>query len=194
MNNSTAKKTTRPCGGFAGNLVSFGREKSGVVSIESALVFPFMIMLLLGAIDISYYVSLKRKVTVAASAVVDLTTQETASITTSDLDDYIEAADAILKPFSSTETKVEIVNYRRSGNDVNQEWSHSRGGCGGPPPGASATQLSSLTAEDNDIVMTRVCLSFQPIVGYIAGIGSWQVQETVKQRPRNGLTLDCSNC
>jgi len=194
MNNLTAKKTTRPCGGFAGNLASFGSEKSGVVSIESALVFPFMIMLLLGAIDISYYVSLKRKVTVAASAVVDLTTQETASITTSDLDDYIEAADAILKPFSSTETKVEIVNYRRNGNDVNQEWSHSRGGCGGPPPGASATQLSSLTAEDNDIIMTRVCLSFQPIVGYIAGIGSWQVQETVKQRPRNGLTLDCSNC
>lgn len=194
MNNTAAKNITRPWGGFAGQLAGFGREKSGVVSIESALVFPFMVMLLLGAIDISYYVSLKRKVTVAASAVVDLTTQETATVSTSELNGYIEAADAILKPFSSTETKVEIVNYRRSGSDVNLEWSHSRGGCGGSPPSASATQLSNLTAEDNDIVMTRVCINFQPIVGYIAGIGSWQVTETVKQRPRNGLTLDCSNC
>ena len=194
MNNSAAKNTTRPCGRFAGKLVYFGREKSGVVSIESALVFPFMVMLLLGAIDISYYVSLKRKVTVAASAVVDLTTQETASISTSELDGYIEAADAILKPFSAMDTKVEIVNYRRNGSEVKQEWSHSRGGCGGSPPGGTASQLNSLTAEDNDIVMTRVCINFQPIVGYITGIGSWQVQETVKQRPRNGLTLDCSNC
>lgn len=194
MNNSSAKNTIQRHGGLAGKLASFRREKSGVVSIESALVFPFMVMLLLGAIDISYYMSLKRKVTVAASAVVDLTTQETANTSISVLNGYIEAADAILKPFSSTDTKVEIVNYRRSGNEVTQEWSHSRGGCGGTPPGASASELGSLTAEDNDIVMARVCLNFQPIVGYIAGIGTWQVEETVKQRPRNGLTLDCSNC
>ena len=194
MNHSSAKNTMRYRGGFAGKLARYRREKSGVVSIESALVFPALVMLLLGIIDISYYVSLKRKVTVAASAVVDLTTQETANISTSALNDYIEAADAILKPFSSTDTKVEIVNYRRSGNDVQQVWSHSRGGCGGSPPGASASQLGSLTAEDNDIIMTRVCINFQPIVGYIAGIGEWQVQETVKQRPRNGLTLNCSNC
>ena len=194
MNNSSAKKNIPPRGGFASKLAGFRREKSGVVSIESALVFPFMVMLLLGAVDISYYLSLKRKVTVAASAIVDLTTQETVSVSTSALDGYIEAADAILKPFSSTNTHVEIINYRRSGDDVGQAWSHSRGGCGGSPPGGSASQLASLTEEENDIVMTRVCISFQPIVGYIAGIGSWQVQETVKQRPRNGLTLDCSNC
>jgi len=194
MNNSSAKITMQPSGGFAGKLASFQREKNGVVSIEAALIFPFMILLLLGAIDASYYLTLKRKVTVAASAVVDLTTQETASVSKSVLNNYIEAADAILKPFTSTETKVQIVNYRRSGNEVRQEWTHSRGGCGGSPPGASASQLNSLTAEDNDILMARVCLSFQPIVGYIAGIGAWQVTETVMQRPRNGLTLNCSNC
>ena len=194
MNHSAATKTPRHNGGPAGRLSAFGRDKRGVVSIESALVFPFMVMLLLGAIDISYYVSLKRKVTVAASAVVDLTTQETSTITKSELNGYIEAADAIMKPFSSADTKVEIVNYRSDGSSVQQEWTHSRGGCGGGPPSASATQLSSLTGEDNDIVMTRVCISFQPIVGYIAGIGSWQVTETVKQRPRNGLTLDCNDC
>ena len=194
MNNSSAKITMQPRGGFAGKLAGFRRGKSGVVSIEAALIFPFMIMLLLGAIDISYYLSLKRKVTVAASAVVDLTTQETASVSKSVLNNYIEAADAILKPFSSTETKVEIVDYRRSGNEVKQEWSHSRGACGDSPPGGSANQLNSLTAEDNDIIMARVCLNFQPIVGYIAGIGAWQVTETVMQRPRNGLTLNCSNC
>ena len=113
MNNSSAKITMQPSGGFAGKLASFQREKNGVVSIEAALIFPFMILLLLGAIDASYYLTLKRKVTVAASAVVDLTTQETASVSKSVLNNYIEAADAILKPFTSTETKVQIVNYRR---------------------------------------------------------------------------------
>ena len=37
-------------------------------------------------------------------------------------------------------------------------------------------------------------LTFQPLVGYIVGSGAWEVEESVAQRPRNGLTLDCSNC
>jgi Flp pilus assembly protein TadG len=34
-------------------LFSFGRKKDGVVSIEAALLFPVMILLLLGMIDIT---------------------------------------------------------------------------------------------------------------------------------------------
>ena len=86
------------------------------------------------------------------------------------------------------------MNYRRTGNNVVQEWTHSRGDCGGAPPSMSGTTLDKLTQENNDVVIARVCLSFQPIIGYVIGTDPWTVEETVGQRPRNGLTLDCSNC
>ncbi len=194
MNYSSTDKSAMTPSGFICKLARFGRKQGGVVSIEAALLFPFMITLLLGIVDLTHGLSLKRKVTVAASAVVDLTTQETANVTTADLDQFILAADAILKPASSTQTKVELMNYRRSGNEIKQEWSHSRGGCGGAPPSMSGTTLDKLTQENNDVVVARVCLSFQPMVGYVIGAAPWVVEETVAQRPRNGLTLDCSNC
>ncbi len=194
MNNSPTDRPLNTQAGFISKLASFGHKKDGVVSIEAALLFPFMILLLLGMMDVSYGISLKRKVTVAASAVVDLTTQETAVVSQADLDQFILAADAILKPLSSGGTKVELVNYRRSGNDVKQEWAHSRGGCGSTPPSMSGTTLDKLTQENNDVVLARVCLSFQPLVGYVIGSDPWTVEETVAQRPRNGRTLDCSNC
>ncbi len=180
--------------GIIGKLASFGRKKDGVVSIESAILFPFMILLLLGMIDLTHAVSIKRKIAVAASAVADLTTQETATVTSGELDDFILAADAILKPIASGDIKVQLINYRRDGSNVNQEWSHSRGGCGGAPASMTGSTLSNLTQEDNDILVATVCLNFQPLIGYIAGGSSWEVEETVAQRPRNGLTLDCTNC
>ena len=194
MNNSSETRSPSIRATTIGKLASFGRKKDGVVSIEAALLFPMMIILLLGTIDVTHAISLKRKVAVAASAVVDLTTQESANVTSGELDQFILAADAIMKPCSSADTKVDLVNFRRSGNSVTQEWSHSRGGCGGAPPSLTGDTLNKLTQEDNDIIVARVCLSFQPLVGYIVGSGSWEVEESVAQRPRNGLTLDCSNC
>jgi Flp pilus assembly protein TadG len=194
MDNSSVTISNKVHAGVIGKLASLGRKKDGVVSIEAAMLFPFMILLLLGMIDVTHVISLKRKVAVAASAVVDLTTQESANVTAGELDDFILAADAILKPFSATDTKVDVINFRRSGSNVTQEWSHSRGGCGGAPPSLTGAILDKLTQEENDIIVARVCLTVQPLVGYILGGGAWEVEESVAQRPRNGLTLDCSNC
>lgn len=194
MDNSPVTRSPAVDAGTAGKLASFGRSKDGVVSIEAALLFPMMILLLLGTIDVTHAISLKRKIAVAASAVVDLTTQESTTVTAGELDDFIRAADAIMYPFSSTDTKVDLINFRRDGSNVNQEWSHSRGGCGGAPPSLTGATLTTLTQEDNDIIVARVCLTFQPLVGYLVGSGSWEIEESVAQRPRNGLTLDCGNC
>jgi len=194
MNNSSATRSPNVHAGAIDKLVSFGRKKDGVVSIEAALLFPMMILLLLGTIDVTHAISLKRKVAVAASAVVDLTTQESANVTAGELDAFILAADAILKPISSTDIKVDLISYERDGSTVKERWSHSRGGCGGAPSSMTGSALNDLTQEENDIVIATVCVTFQPLVGYINGGGSWEIEESVAQRPRNGLTLECSNC
>lgn len=175
-------------------LLAFGSKKDGVVSIEAALLFPFMILLLLGMIDVTVMLSAQRKATVATSAVVDLTTQSSAAVDKAQLDQFIAAVDAILKPYNAQDVKIELFNYRPSGSNVQLEWQHARGSCGGMPSNFSATELKKLTAEGNDILVGRVCLNFKPIVGYVLGTAAIKVEDAVAQRPRQGRALDCTNC
>jgi Flp pilus assembly protein TadG len=103
-------------------LLTFSRKKDGVVSIEAALLFPFMILLLLGMIDVTVILSAQRKATVATSAVVDLATQASAAVSKTQLNQYIDAVDAILKPYNAQDMKIELFNYRPNGNNVNLDW------------------------------------------------------------------------
>ncbi len=101
-------------------------------------------------------------------------------------------SNSILQPYNISDIKIELFNYRPNGNNVNMEWSHSRGTCGGPP--MPTGDLKKLTEEENDILVGRVCLNFRPIVGYVLGAGPIKVEDVVAQRPRQGKTLGCTNC
>lgn len=179
---------------LARKLLGLAHRKDGVVSIEAALLFPVMILLLLGMIDITMLLSAQRKVTVATSAVVDLSTQSTATVTSTELDQLFAAVDSILKPYTSQKIKIELYNYQRNGNNVTLRWQHQRGSCGGMPSSITNEDLKKLTAEDNDIMVGRVCVNFTPVVGYVLGTGSFLVDDAVAQRPRQGKTLACSDC
>ncbi len=193
MTETNTAGTGKVHNGWLIGIARFGRKSDGVVSIEAALLFPFMIVLALGMIDATAVISVKRKITVAASAVADLTTQESISVTTANLDQFILAADAILKPLPASGINVELTNYKRDGSNVSQRWKHTRGGCAGSGSGPNGSDLDKLTEQGNDIVAARVCTSFQPIIGYVIGTGAITLEETVSQRPREGLTLWCNN-
>jgi Flp pilus assembly protein TadG len=175
-------------------MFSLRHDKDGVVSIEAALLFPVMILLLLGMIDITMLLSVQRKATVATSAIVDLTTQQSATVNKTQLDQFIAAVDTILQPYTSQDIKVELFNYRPSGSNVTLNWQHARGSCGGMPSNMTMTELKKLTAEENDILVGRVCVNFTPIVGYVLGKTAISVDDAVAQRPRQGKTLNCSDC
>ena len=114
-------------------LVGLQRNKDGVVSIEAALLFPVMILLLLGMIDITMLLSVQRKATVATSSIVDLVTQQSTAVSKTQIDQFIAAVDTILQPYTSQDIKIELFNYRPSGSNVKLNWQHARGSCGGMP-------------------------------------------------------------
>jgi Flp pilus assembly protein TadG len=174
--------------------INFGKNRDGVVSIEAALIFPFMVLALLGMIDISMLLSAQRKVSAATSAVVDLSTQPTLTVNKTELNEYFSAVDSILQPYNSQDIEVELFNYRPNGGNVTLQWQHARGNCGGMPANISAEELQKLTEEVNDVLVGRVCVTFTPIVGYVLGTGSFKVDHAVAQRPRQGKTLNCTDC
>jgi Flp pilus assembly protein TadG len=175
-----------------GLLNSFRLSTSGVAAIEMAFVFPFMVILYLGLVDVTNLISTNRRVTLAASTTADLVTQASTTITGNTVKSFFKAIAPIMEPYSAQQTKVEVFAYRKNGSNVQMIWKQNNGGtCGGPP---STAGMSQLMTGNNDLVTARVCVSYKPLFSYVLGTQPFQTMHELTLRPRESLTLDCTGC
>lgn len=179
---------------IAATLARFARDARGVASIEMALIFPVMLILYFGMVDVSNLLSANRRVTLTASTLADLVTQAPGTLTKADIDGFFNAAGAIMQPFPADSISLEVFDFTRDGANTKLAWQHKNAtaNCGAAP--AIDEQMKSLMAEGNDIVVARVCFQWNPIVGYVIGSDPFTLSDKLTLRPRQSTTLACSNC
>jgi Flp pilus assembly pilin Flp len=175
-------------------LSQFRDRCDGVAAIEMALIFPVMIILYFGLVDVTNLLSANRRVTIAASTIADLVTQMATSMKKSDLSGFYKAVQPIMDPFPSTKVGIQISSYRIVGGSVKRIWHEESGpSCGAAP--ADLSKFNSLMTGGNDIVLTRVCVTMKPIVGKMVGFKpEYTLTEQFALRPRQSQTLDCAEC
>lgn len=83
------------------------RDRKGAGAIEFAILFPVLIMLYIGAFEITIGLSVSKRVTRAAGTVADLITQQQ-SVTKSALAQMPSVATAIFVPYNSTALTMKI--------------------------------------------------------------------------------------
>lgn len=172
-------------------LSRFRKDKSGVAAIEFAAIFPFMLVLYFGVVDVGDLISTNRKVTLAASALGDLVAQAPGSVTASELNGLYAAITPIMDPIPASAVKVHILTYKKSGSSAVLRWQHNKNGtCDGTLPSGMAAMM----ADGNDLVLARVCTSYQPITGNVVGAGPFVLNDQFVLRPREAPELICSNC
>ncbi|WP_338722266.1 TadE/TadG family type IV pilus assembly protein [Devosia sp. XK-2] len=79
------------------------RAEQGVAAVEFALVLPIMLFVYLGTLEASTLITMDRKVQSVAGAVGDLVARANGTITSSELQDYFQAASGIMIPYSADE-------------------------------------------------------------------------------------------
>ncbi|MGE0212391.1 MAG: TadE/TadG family type IV pilus assembly protein [Parvibaculaceae bacterium] len=178
----------------AASIRRFRRDARGVVSIEMALIFPIMLILYFGMVDVSNLLSANRRVTLTASTLADLVTQAPGTLTKADINGFFNAAGAIMQPFPANSISLEVFDFTKDGNNVKLAWQHKNAtaNCGAAP--TADDQMKALMAEGNDVVVARVCFSWNPIVGYVIGTNAITLSDKLTLRPRQSSTLACSNC
>jgi len=173
---------------------SFLTNIKGVAAIEAAFIFPVMLMIYFGLLDLTTVLSANRRVTQMASTLADLVTQSTGTTTRAELQGFYRAATAIMDPYSTTDLSLEVFGYRRNGNNVVLAWQNNNGStCGAAPP-ANTSQLQQLTNEGNDVITARVCYKVAPITGKILGDGKFSLSDQMTLRPRQSTRISCSDC
>jgi len=193
MKNSVLQQITRK--NIAKAVSRIRRDDSGVAAIEMAFIFPVMVMMLIGLVDVTDGMSANRKVTITANTLGDLISQEPGTTTQNNIDGIFAGALETMVPYDGSSVGLEVFTFRKIGpNAPKLEWEHRKGtNCGAAP--AVTADMTDLMSQGNDLIISRTCYNFSYILGNLfSGNTSFKMTDEMTLRPRKSLQLDCSDC
>ena len=145
-------------------LKSFKRNERGVSAVEFALLAPMMIGLYLGGVEVSEGISVDRKVTLAAGAVANLSAQ-TATLSTTDMTNVLDATTTIMSPYSAGPLKITVSCINIDANKAaTVKWSVTRNGT---VKSGSVTLPTALQVANTQLVLGEVSYTYTPTVGHV---------------------------
>jgi Flp pilus assembly protein TadG len=174
-------------------LRSFRRETRGLAAIEAAFIFPVLIVLYVGLVDITNLLSVDRRVTNTASTLADLVTQTDSTVTTATIDGIFESARSIFEPLDVDQISLTLYNFGLEDGSPTLKWKYNNGTACGDDPEAS-DEMAALMADGNDVVVARVCYDYAAIIGWFTGHEEVTLEDELMLRPRQSATLECTGC
>ena len=173
---------------------------SGAAAVEFVFIFPFMMLLYFGLVDVTGLISLNRRIVSAATTMADLVGQQKSNVLANTIADQFNAAYLTMKPMPSSNLRVEVYDYRKVGSTITLIWKTSNNQ--GPTCGAvpDTTNMGPLMTAGNDVILARTCTTYTPtIVKWwngsvnvdVLGASSFTVRQAIAVRPRSSLSLNC---
>ncbi|WP_172122401.1 MULTISPECIES: TadE/TadG family type IV pilus assembly protein [unclassified Devosia] len=119
-------------------IIRWRQDNRGAAVVEFALILPIMLVLYAGSIEASTLITMDRKVQSTAGAVGDLVARSDDVISTTQINDYFQAASRILAPYSAANLKQVVTSVQiRADGTTRVDW--SLGFNGGTPHAVNAS-------------------------------------------------------
>jgi Flp pilus assembly protein TadG len=149
--------------------VNFARklrqDERGVALVEFAIVLPVLLLLYLGGYQLNDALACNRKVTIAARAVADLTTQN-ATLTTSQINTILNASSTVLAPYAVSNALVRVTELTTDANGkTTVTWSMDNRG-GGLAANSPYILPANVKIKSSSIILSEVSYSYNPIVTF----------------------------
>jgi hypothetical protein len=178
-----------------GLLARLQRDRRGTLPVELALVLPVMMLLLVGAADVTWLYIANQKVTRAAGVLADLTARA-AEIRTADVTDLFDAAREVVAPLDFAANGQAYVSSiaNADGNGARVSWqlasadglsAASRVGT----RGGTADLGGVITVEAREeLIVAETFLEVEPLFGLLIQ-GPTRLYVRALQRPRFGTVV-----
>lgn len=148
----------------------FSKDEVGSTIVEFAVIVPLVLFVMLGMYDTARYILLNQKLDRAAATMSDLVSRPS-NISAAEINDLMDAADEILRPFNLGASGGVIVSsvFKPAGDDPTVTWQITGGGPITPPSavggvGDTASMPAGFVVRDNENIITaEVYYDFEPL-------------------------------
>ncbi len=173
-------------------------DRSGLGAVEFALLAPVLIMLYMGAVEITVALSVDTRVSRAGNITLDLITQG-ATTSKADLDMMEDVAASVMAPYTADHIELRYTGIRVDssgkpkvawswGNEVKKPY--ATGSTVDIPDGLKMANSFYVRGE---IFNPHTFISTYPFMGSNQ-VGALKLGETYYMRPRLGAEINCTDC
>ncbi|MBB5576745.1 MULTISPECIES: TadE/TadG family type IV pilus assembly protein [Rhizobium] len=176
----------------------FVRDEKGVGAIEFAILFPVLLMLYLGAFELTIALSVEKRASRSAGSIADIVTQQS-SVSKTVLATMPSVASAIFTPYDATGLTLKITGIQldASGN-ATVAWSWAQDGSKPYSTGSAVTVPSDIDLPSTFLVRTELAIPYQLISFGSDFLPAGSSQITISReyfyRPRTDTSVTCSDC
>ena len=171
---------------------NFFFAKEAVAAVEFALIVPGLLVLYMGAIEVSQVVTVDRKMSAVAGAMGDLVARSNDQISLASVNDYFKVSGLIMTPYSDANLKqlVTLV-YIDNGGATNVVWSVGYHGATAKAANSAYPLPTEITdiARDMYIVVSEAQLAYTPWGGYVLDT-SFNLYKQFFHTPRFGSEIE----
>lgn len=170
--------------------------EAGVASIEFVLVFPVLLLLFFGLINISHYISTSMKLSQSAVLMGDLLTRGS-SLRASDFTDSYIGVDMQMTPLPTTNLRIDVYDFYKSDSAIIRRWKRSSPrGRACTAPNTNTPPISSLLNDTTrDVVVVVICMPYVAPVANFPGLAQLfrniTITRSISLQPRNSAKIDC---
>lgn len=175
------------------------REREGAGAIEFAILFPVLIMLYIGAFEITIGLSVSKRATRAAGTVADVVTQQQ-SVTKSALAQMPSVANSIFVPYNTTSLTLKITGITIDASaNAKVLWSWAQDGT---VPYAKNTAVSNVPSDmktaNSFLVRTELSIPYTMFLfapNFMPdGMRTITISRSYFYRQRQGDSIPCGDC
>lgn len=164
----------------------WGREEEALAAVESALIFPVMLVMMLGIVDAGNAILANQKAVRASQVVADLVARAS-SLTQGDVDEAVAAGRLAFEPMDASSYGVDIVSIRFDENSVGQiVWRET---VNMPAADSPLSDSDALAAANEGAVMVSVQYVYTPIFGNFI-MPEYTMNEVAFTRGRNSAVVN----
>ncbi|WFU09129.1 pilus assembly protein [Rhizobium sp. CB3090] len=176
----------------------FARDERGIGAIEFAILFPVLLMLYLGAFELTIALSVEKRASRAAGSIADILTQQS-SVSKTVLATMPSVASAIFAPYDTTGLTLKITGIQLdASSNATVAWSWAQDGSKPYSTGSAVTVPSDIDQPSTFLVRTELAVPYQLISFGSDFLPAGSSQITISReyfyRPRTGSSVTCSDC
>ncbi len=161
------------------------REEHGMAAVEMAMVFPIMLVLFVGVIDVGNAILANQKTIRASQVVADLLARENLA-SDADISEAIEAGRLALEPLNLASFGVDIISIRFDEDEASEiVWRET---VNMTPVSNPLSDVSALEDSNEGVLMVAVQYDFEPMfAGFV--IDTVEMQEVAFSRGRSSPVI-----